>query len=228
MRNKTDEVDSRSLGLYGRERAPQPYQPALPEYQELRALERQRQVLLQQLAAERMRLQENSPPKSVGAVLKSHVLYLEKLLQRVEKAMHRVIRSSARLEQDIQLLMSIPGVGVTTATAVLAELGDLRQFRRSRQITAMAGLTPRNHRSGMSKKPTRVDRVGNPGVRKALNMPALTISRMTNTTPGRQYHTWVQKDLKSRQALAAVMRKLLVLMRAILLHETPYQEDYAS
>jgi transposase len=97
LRNKTDAVDARSLGLMGRERKPRAYQPLAPEYRELRELMRQRRVLVQTLVAEQDRLQKIGESKSVRRLLKSHINHLEKLLIRVQKATDRLLAESPHL-----------------------------------------------------------------------------------------------------------------------------------
>jgi transposase len=229
LRNKNDSVDARSLGLMGRERKPEPFQPLEPEYQQLRDLMRQRRVLVQTCVEEGLRLEQlNNSPK-VAQFVRSHLKHLNRLLARIEKELQKLFQKSPQMQQDANRLMTIPGVGQITAMTVLGELGDLRRFKRSRQISAMAGLTPHNVESGSSTQYSRLDRMGSPQVRKVLYMAALTTTRNTKYQLGRTYlHLIEDNGLCKKEALVAVMRKILVLMRALLISNSDYQEDFCQ
>lgn len=229
LRNKTDAVDARSLGLMGRQRRPPAWQAPAAEYQQLRELVRQRRNLVRILVSEKLRLQENPPSKPVQRVLRSHIRHLQKLQQRLEKAIGQLVEDSPRLSRDIELLGTIPGVGPVVAVTVLAELGDLRRFHRSRQVSAAAGLSPSNRESGKTVKPARIHREGPAEVRSILYMAALACCRQPNNRMARTYlHLVEDNGLSNRQALVAVMRKTLVIMRALLIGNCPYQDDFQA
>ena len=226
VRNKTDQVDARCLALYGRERNPRPYVPPSPELAELQALSRQRDVLLSTLVAERQRARNSSPSKLLTRIQKDHIRYLEHQIHKIEEAMEQVVARSEQLTRDVELLDSIPGVGRKTAIVILAELGDLRRFERARQVSAFAGLSPRKHQSGTSiHKRTRLCKQGNPRIRTALYMATLSIIGRNNPLAS-YYQALVEKGKAKPAAMGAVMRKMLVLMRALVRSATPYQSDY--
>jgi len=231
LRNKTDQVDCRSLGLMGKERRPHPYEPPSPEYQELRELMRQRRDLVQIRVGERQRLQELPKGQSqVRKLVASHLRYLDKLLKRIDHALDRVLKGSPQLAQDLALLTTIPGVGRVVALTVFAELGDLRRFNRSRQVSAMAGISPYNHQSGSSTSWSHLDRNGHAEARSILYMGALNATQKpTHNQLARTYHHLVNDNGKcKKQALVAVARKILVIMRALLITQQPYIDDFAN
>ncbi len=83
---------------------------------------------------------------------------------------------------DAQRLMTVPGVGVLTATAMVALVGDIHRFRSGRQFASWLGLTPREHSSGASRRLGSITRKGNSylrmllihGARSALRAGAMT------------------------------------------------------
>jgi transposase len=227
LRNKNDSVDARSLGLMGRERQPRPFQPLEPEYQHLRDLMRQRRALVKTQVEESSRLEEIKSSPAVAQFSRSHVKFLKRLLDRVNRSLQKLLQDYPQLNLDIKRLMTIPGVGQITAMTVLGELGDLRRFERSRQVAAMAGLTPHNVDSGTSTKHSKLDRMGSPEVRKVLYMAALASSRYSNNRLGKTYlHLIQDNDLCKKEALVAVMRKKLVIMRALLITNSDYKDDF--
>ena len=229
LRNKTDAVDARSLGLMGQQRRPSAYRPLPAAYQALRDLTRHRRSLIEMRVAEQNRLADGPEVKAVRKLLASHLRSLEKLIARVEQAIRQTVESSDRLKRDVQLMQTVPGVGWTVAVTVLGELGDLRRYRRSRQVSAAAGLSPRNHQSGSSSRPARIHRGGSGQVRSVLYMAALASCRKPTNRFARTYHHLIDdQDLCKRAALVAVMRKTLVVLRALLIHDCGYQDDFVS
>lgn len=83
---------------------------------------------------------------------------------------------------DAKRLMTIPGIGVLTATAMVASVGDIRRFRSGRRFASWLGLTPREHSSGASRRLGSITRKGNSylrmllihGARSALRAGAVT------------------------------------------------------
>lgn len=227
LRNKTDEVDSRSLGLMGKERKPASYQELAPEVEKLRELLRYRQVLSEQLVAEGNRSEELRAGSPIQKLIRSHIRSLCRLMARLERSIQDLLAGNESLQKDIRLLTSIPGVGQTTALTVLAELGDLRRFSRSRQVSAMAGLSPAQFQSAERQYRTRINKNGNSHVRKALYFPAITACRL-HTRFADTYQRLQANGLCKKAARVAVMRKLLVTMRALLISGETYREDYVS
>jgi transposase len=226
MRNKTDRVDARVLSLYGRERRPRPYEPMGADREELQALSRQRDALLGMLVSERQRAEEGTTSEMVRQIQREHIGQLQAHLERIEKGMEEVVGRSADLARDVALLDTIPGVGRHTAMVVLAEVGDLRRFARSRQLSAFAGVSPQVCESGSSvRKRTRLCKAGNARVRSALYMASLSIIERKNRL-GAFYQHLVEGGKAKRAAMGAVMRKMLVLMRALLRSGDRYHEDY--
>jgi transposase len=227
LRNKTDAVDARSLGLMGQDRRPGGYRPLSAEYQALRDLVRHRRSLIRMRVAEQNRLDEAPDSKAVRRLLTSHLRSLDKLIGRVERDIRKTVAASDQLKRDVQLMETAPGVGWITAVTVLGELGDLRRYRRSRQIAAAAGLCPRNHQSGTLTRPARIDRSGPAEARAVLYMAAMAVCRNPDNRLARTYHHLIEDHhLCKRAALVAVMRKLLVLLRALVINGSPYQDDF--
>lgn len=65
-------------------------------------------------------------------------------------------------------LMTVPGVGVLTATAMVACVGDIHRFRSGRHFASWLGLTPREHSSGASRRLCSITRKGNSYLRMLL------------------------------------------------------------
>jgi len=222
VRNKTDRLEARALAFFGMERRPNAYEPHSPERSELRELSRHRDGLVRERTMVKNRIHETSASTYVNTDRKRHLAQLIKRIQRVEAAMKKCVAQSPTLKQDVALLTSIYGVAFINATTILAELGELRRFEKARQLTAFAGMSPRHHESGTSVKGcSRLCKQGNSRSRQSLYLSAMVAIRGDN--PLRCfYQNLLQEGKPKMVALAAVMRKLLVLMRSILISGHPY------
>ena len=76
--------------------------------------------------------------------LRSHLLELNRQIQELEDQ----IDAWHKNNEDSQRLADIPGVGVLTASALVASIGDARCFKNGRELAAWLGLVPRQHSSG--------------------------------------------------------------------------------
>jgi len=226
LRSKTDRIDAAALSRFGAERVPAPWQPPTPEYAQLQQLSRQRTFIVEAQVAARNRMDEIRGIKAVAEFHQKHIDGLVKALDEIEEAMRRHVESHAALREAIARLDTIPGVGFITAATILGELGDLTRFTSSRSLSAFSGTAPKLFDSGTSiKKKPRMSKQGSPRTRQALYLAAMAAVRTGKNALARFYAAMVAKGKPKMAALGAVMRKLLVLMRALLVHGTCYREN---
>ena len=226
LRNKTDRVEARALAFYGAERRPAPYEVLSPERLELRALSRHRDALVAEKVREQNRGEEPFVSKLLARLHKHRLAQLQRHIAKIEARAKDLIDRVPELRRDAKLLRSLPGVAFVTSMVVLAELGDLRRFRRARQVTAFAGLTPRAKQSGTSvHAPAVLCKRGNPRIRQTLYMAAMAAIRKRGPLKD-FYDRLVAKAMNAKAALCAVMRKMLTMMRSLLIHETPYDPQW--
>ncbi len=227
LRNQNDQIDARALGFFGRERTPTSFTPQSPAHKRLRELVRYRSNLVHDKTADTLRLSE-SKDKFIVKNLKMQVKSLEKLIKKCEKEIREVISGDEQLKADAKLLRTMRGVGPVTSWTVLGELGDLRRFRKSRQLSAMAGLSPGKKDSGTSVRgKAKICKEGGGAVRRVLYMGAMAAIGADNDF-SRCYVRLVSSGMKKKSALCAVMRKMLVVMRAMVISGTPFYANQSE
>lgn len=222
-RNKTDSQDAKAIAFFGREREPIGYEVREPAYQRLRELVRFRKTCVNQKTALNSRRESVTEP-FIRKEIKKQLNLLEKTISNCEKEISDTIRQDAQLIQDFETLTSMVGVGKVTAWTVLGELGDLRRYKKSRQLSAMAGLSPSNRQSGTSVwSPPRMSKQGGAMVREVLYMAAMSAARSNKTSSFKDtYEDLVGRGKAPKSALGAVMRKMLVTMRAMIVSGTSF------
>jgi transposase len=228
LRNKTDRLDARLLARFGQDRQPGPWHPLPPVQAELRALARTRAHLVRLRVSLGNRLGEHAGPSSAARKAQQSVLKaLDTQILALERNILNLTQLDEGLGRDMALAQSVPGVGPITAAVVLAEAGDLRRFNRRGDLAAFLGVSPRVFQSGTSVHGrTRMCRMGGGHARSALYMAAVAASRNKGAL-GAFYRRLVEAGKPKRSALGALMRKLILAMRAVLIQGTPYQEHTA-
>lgn len=224
FRNKTDDLDAKGLAKYGQERRPAPWERPTPEMAALKDLVRVRMSLVNARTAMHLRLKDHQrTAKKATDAMKKVILSLKTQIHNLDEAIEEQVAAYPEMANLVKRYTSICGIGLINATTVMVELGDLRRFPRSRQLTAFAGLSPKKWQSGTSVNgKTRLCKQGSSRVRAALYMAAGSAVRF-NPDMKATYERLLAQGKEKRSALGAVMRKLLVLMRAVALADHDWQ-----
>jgi len=193
---------------------------ALPDAQarSLGALVARRRQLVEMLAAESNRHRQTQA-RRVRERIAAHLTWLRHELHELERELHDVIRTTPIWRERENLLTSVPGVGDVTAHTLIAELPELGALNR-RRIAALIGVAPLNRDSGTFRG-RRMIAGGRANVRNVLYMAAVTSIRW-NPAVRTQYHRLVAAGRPVKVALVAAMRKLLVILNAILRDGRPW------
>jgi transposase len=230
QRGKTDELDAHLIARFGASMKLRVWEPPSAISEELHVMMRQRDAYLGMLTQERNRLHsyERSayPPKHAIAISHKTLDFLERQIQELETSFKNTITSDPSWKMMMDLLLSIPSVGFVTAATLLTETRALEAFSSSRQLTAFAGIAPAPYTSGKSvyRRP-RISKIGNPRIRKALYMAALSSIRF-NPVMKSFYERLVANGKPKKLCLVAVARKLLILCFAICKSQQPFQANY--
>jgi transposase len=137
---------------------------------------------------------------------------LETLISQVEKKLNEL----GKANESVQLLTTIPGVGIRTAEAVVAYLDDPHRFQNSREVSAYAGLVPRQFQSGTMDRKGRITKRGPRHLRKLLVECAWLMRRHNPWGAGLVDRISRGQKGRTKSAVVALARKLLVCCWAML------------
>jgi transposase len=127
------------------------------------------------------------------------------------------------LEEALERLETIPGVGRRTAEAILAEIGpEVSRFPTYRHLASWAGMCPGNDQSGGKRRSGKTTK-GNPWLRAALVEAAHAAGRTRNTYLSAQYRRLASRRGKKRAAVA-VGHSILVIAYHLLQRSCGYEE----
>ena len=220
---KTDEIDADDLAFFGE--AIRPEVRPLPDaaVEKLCALNARRQQLVEMLTAERNRLGTALPPARPS--LREHIRWLEREKERVESELEGHISENLTLRRKFKILCSAKGVGPATSFTLLSKLPELGTVNR-KEIAALAGVAPFNRDSGKWRG-KRTTWGGRASVRSVLYMAALSASQH-NPVIRAFYERLLEAGRPKKVALTACMRKLLVILNAMLKNGTLWDPNYAG
>jgi transposase len=157
------------------------------------------------------------------AVLLARHRFLEGQIGAVEAALDTL----AAVHPGVRLLTTIPGVGVRTAEVIAAYLGDGRRFHSPDEVSAYAGLVPRQYQSGMSDRRWRVTKRGPKVLRSAL-VECAWCSLRYNAWALATWKRLVGRGVSKKKAIVALARKLLVRCWGVLKHGQPWRTPVAA
>jgi transposase len=227
-RTKTDRVDAELIARFCQAQKPLLWTPPSSEVKELQALVRRLESLIEMKVMEENRLCSGITVEAVRESVQEHIAYLSQEIKRTQELIRDHINNHPALKQQAELLDSIPGIAQATAALLLSEFPDIKQYRSARQLAAYAGLVPRERQSGTSVRGrTRLSKIGNARLRRALYFPAITALRCSPF-----FQAWgeeLHKRGKSKMSvICAVMRKLLHLAYGVLKSEKPFDPEWVK
>lgn len=215
---KTDKIDAIVLADFAMKIHPEP--TTLPDAHSRRmsALMTRRRQIVSMISAEKTRLASAHP--EVSPRLKIHIAWLKEERDEIDKELHDQIRRDPVSDAKAKLLCSVPGVGPVLTATLLVDLPELGQVDR-KQVAALVGVAPLNRDSGKHRG-KRFCWGGRARVRKTLYMAALSASR-SNPTIQSFYQRLIAAGKPPKVALTACMRKLLIILNAMMRDMTPWQ-----
>ena len=155
------------------------------------------------------------------SMMLSHLEMLEQHRKEVEDAISAEIDKHS---EALALLRSIPGIDITAAASIIAEIGtDMSKFPTAQHICSWAGLSPGNNESAGKKKRASIGK-GNPYIKSMLCEVAWVVAGKRNTYLSGWY--WrIKQQKNSKRAVVALARKLLAIIYTMLKTKTQYNED---
>lgn len=214
---KTDRLDAHVLAHYGRTFEPAVMQAKMAETEQLSDWVARRRQLVEMLTAEKNRLRMSRDPVRPG--VQEHVDWLGRELEAVEDAIEQLIDQNPQWQDTANLLQTAPGVGPVVAHTLVAELPELGHLDRQ-QIATLVGVAPLNRDSGQRRGERHIYG-GRATVRASLYMATLTATCHSPVIMA-FYQRLLAAGKKKKVALTACMRKLLVMLNAMVRDHRPW------
>jgi transposase len=159
------------------------------------------------------RIRELVAGQATLEVVASSLLAMHEVLLREFGNFEKRVRTMAREDARVRLLMSAPGVGTIVALTYVSAIDDPKRFKSSKAVGAHFGLTPKKYQSGETDISGRISKIGDASVRTALYEAAHII--LTRPVKGCGLKSWAARLAKRagmKKAKVALARKLAVIL----------------
>jgi len=222
---KTDKIDSKLICSYAASFNMKPHSDYTTDAQrELHSLIKRREQLLLFKNQEAARA-DKQIPRYIEESIKKHIQYLDEQLKDINLAIEKLCHSNIEIQDKINKLTSIPGVGKVLAIAAICELPELGNIE-FRKLTSLEGLAPFARSSGQYNGKRKIFS-GRANIRKVLYMAAVASLRC-NDKLKKFYDKLINNHKPPKVALVAVMRKLLGFMDALYRHNSYWNNLHAA
>jgi transposase len=208
---KTDQLDAAVLAQFAEMVQPRPKAIVSPAAQDLMDLVRRRQQLIDTQVAEKNRLSRASVV--VRDDIEAHLAELKARIEGLSTAIQTLTDALDEGPRKSEILRSVQGIGPRTTALCLAELPELGQVS-DKEIARLVGVAPMNHDSGKHRG-KRMIQGGRTNLRCGLYMAAWAAARH-NPVIKPFYQRLIAKGKPHKVALIACMRKLLVIINAMI------------
>ena len=220
---KTDALDAIALAHFADAVRPvvRPLKDA--ETQVLSSPVARRHQVVSIVVAEKNRLR--SAITAVRPRIEANIAWLEQELSDIDEGLRQTLRSSPECREKDDILRSVPGVGEQLSLALLSQLPELGTLNR-RQVAALVGVAPFNRDSGTLRGKRQIWG-GRARLRAVLYMGAMSASRF-NPVIRDFYQRLLTPGKLNKMALTACMRKLLVILNAMLKSRSHWSAEPAG
>lgn len=213
--DKTDARDAQSLADLAAQHQPPLWSPAPAIYAELEQRLRERESLLDLRQQERNRLhallQQPRVAAAVQTRLEGRIQHFTEQIIQIERELDDLLEQDAGWRQSKTFLLSIPGLGLITASWLICASQNFTACQSAEQLAAYAGLVPRACQSGTSlRKRARIGHQGHAALRRVLYMAALAASRYCPPVKA-LYERLRAREKPMKLARCAAARKLIIL-----------------
>jgi transposase len=148
------------------------------------------------------------------------------------RAVERQLATVAREIADVTLVQTVPGVGLITATALVALVTDIRRFRSCRRFAGFLGLTPKEDSTGSHRHLGAISKQGDVYLRMLLTHGARSFlwhaKAAKQPTALQQWAVEVERRRGHNVAAVAVANKLARIVWAVWTHQWPFEANYRT
>ncbi len=228
MRGKNDKQDARRIAEYAvRYNDKQVlFKEPLNVVKELNVSVKIRETLIEQKVALQNQLRESkSHDKKEYDLLfqgyKQILKTLVKSIENIELKINELSRKHLEISKNIDLMISIPGIGIQNALNILIATNNFEAFNSAKHLACYAGVVPFQNQSGTVIKRDRISKMANKKLKKLLHMAAMCAIRFDHEIK-EYYQKKVSEGKNKMSVLNAVRNKLVHRIMAVINRKTPY------
>ena len=160
----------------------------------------------------------------IGRLLDS-VDFLNREISSIDKQIQALI---SKRQEDLKIAMSIPGMGITSASTILAEIGNFADFKTGEQLAAYCGLVPSVYQSAGKLITGHITKHGSPHVRRMLIEVAHAISRTKADSRLKRFYFRIKRRHGAKVAIVALARKVICILHHLIVNQETFEDEIAN
>lgn len=160
-------------------------------------------------------------------MIRTYLELIEKIENEIEILNKEIMSRMQKLKEDLEIAMSMTGMGFTSASTILAEIGNYRDFVTAEHLASWCGLTPKVSQSADKLVTGSITKQGSKHVRRMLVQVAHAIAKSRNSKLKRFFLHILEKKGK-KKAIVALARKVLCILHHLLVNREKYQDTKMS
>jgi transposase len=229
IKTKTDKTDAASLADMGFSRKLDLWRPISKDFKNIRDLSRTLSRLNHTRTVTKTQLHAmecaHDTLDQARMIMQELVDKQDELIAACQREILELVQKDQLLRKRIDKITQIKGIGIVTVVKLLAETDGFRNTKSIRSLVSYAGLDVVHNQSGTKTGRTRISKKGNSHIRAALYMPALSACRH-DWKSKKTYQRLLERLPRKRQAVVAVMRKLLIMVYTLWKNGEDYNPNH--
>lgn len=172
-------------------------------------------------------IQSNLSPSQVF-LIQSHLNMIDSITKQITEIDAEISCLISSRKGDLKIALSMPGMGIISASAILAEIGDFRDFSSPDKLAAYCGLVPSVYQSAGKLINGHITKQGSPHIRAMLTEVAHAIMRSKQNSRLKKFFLRIKARRGTKIGIVALARKVLCILYHLLMSQELYQDELLS
>lgn len=169
-------------------------------------------------------IQSNLSPLQVF-LIQSHLDMIDAITKQIAEIDSKISDQLFTRNNDMKIALSMPGMGFVSASTILAEIGDFRDFSSPDKLAAYCGLVPSVYQSAGKQINGHITKHGSPHIRSMIIEVAHAIIRTRQDTKLKRFFLRVKARRGTKIGVVALARKVLCILYHLLIHQESYHDE---
>jgi transposase len=169
-------------------------------------------------------IQANLSPSQIF-LLRSHLNTIDAVTKQIKEIDAKISDQISLRNEDMRIALSMPGMGFISASTILAEIGDFRDFSSANKLAAYCGLVPSVYQSAGKLINGHITKHGSPHIRRIIIEVAHAIILTKKLSKLKKFFLRVKARRGAKIGIVALARKVLCILYHLLVRREVYQDD---
>ena len=158
-------------------------------------------------------------------LIRSHLDVIDDITKRIAEIDSKISDLLISRSEDMRIALSMPGMGIISASTILAEIGDFRDFSSPDKLAAYCGLVPSVYQSAGKLINGHITKHGSPHIRAMIIEVAHAIIRTKRNSKLKKFFLRIKARRGTKIGLVALARKVLCILYHLIISQETYQDD---